>query len=217
MKPFMRLLKRVRLLKRELKIAGINPVLLFLSVTAVFALLSVFGGELLRLSIIGFEVIFPVFAAIAVSEWGKTKADDNFDIIAAQSYSLFRWILCRFTVFFMETTVFALCAMILVWAVRKEMPVTEMLFLYLPTAFFLSTVSALFGICFSEEHAATLACGLLWLSALIARGLLRLPGVAYFYPFIRYAGDRDGAWLVSKAVLCVISLLLWGVIFQKTR
>lgn len=69
------------LIKNELKIIGINPALFLLSIVAVFALLSVFGGDLLYVSYIGFEVIFPVFTSIAVSEWGKMKADDNYDII----------------------------------------------------------------------------------------------------------------------------------------
>lgn len=203
--------------KKELKILGINPVLILLLMTAAFASLSIFGGDLLYLSDIGFEVVFPIFTAIAVSEWGKIKTDDNFEMIAAQSRSLFQWILYRAIVIFAEVAVFALAAMVLVSALRQEMPVSEMLLRYLSPAFFLSTVSVLFGICFSQEHIATLCCGMMWLFVLMARSLLRISGVEYFYLFICYAGDANGIWLVNKVILCAVSLLLWRVIFGICR
>lgn len=202
------------LIKNELKIIGINPALFLLSIVAVFALLSVFGGDLLYVSYIGFEVIFPVFTSIAVSEWGKMKADDNYDIIAAQSHSLFQWVLYRFLAIFAEVAVFALSAMFLVAALRQEMPVLEMCLLYLSPAFFLSTISVLFGMCFSQEHIATLTCGILWLFVLMARSLLRIPGMQYVYLFICFAGDLNGVWLANKAFLLIASLLLWIIIFR---
>ena len=206
----------MRRVKNELKIAGVNPILILASIVAVFAFLSVVGGELLFLSNIGFEVIFPIFTAIAVSEWGRFKSDDNFDIIAAQCRSLSAWIFYRFIAVFGEAAGFAFSAMLLVFAARQEMPLWEMAFLYFPPAFFLSTVSVLFGVCLSQEHAATLFCGMVWLSALMARSLLQIPGVEYVYLFIRYAGDPNGIWLMNKGVLCAASLLLWGVILWKT-
>ncbi len=207
----------MRRIKNELKITGINPVLLFLSVVAVFVLLSVLGGDLLCLSRIGFEVVFPILTSVAVSEWGRTKADDNFDVIAAQSRSFFLWVFYRFIAVFAEAVVFALAAMVLVSALRKEMPVSEMFLLYASPAFFLSTVSMLFGVCFSREHTATLFCGMVWLPALTARGLLRLPGVEYIYLFLRFAGDPNGVWLINKTVLFILSLLLWCVIYLRCR
>lgn len=203
----------MRRLKNELKILGINPVLIWLSAVAVFALLSAFGGDLLQISCMGFEVVFPILTSIAVSEWGKSRADDNFDIIAAQSRSLFRWVLHRFMAVFMEAAAFSISAMLLVWVLRQEMPVSEMLLLYLPPALFLSTVSVLFGVCFSHEHIATLFCGMLWMFVLMARSLVQLPGVQYVYLFIRFTGDQNDVWVANKGILGVLSLLLWGVIY----
>ena len=203
----------MRRLQNELKILGINPFLVWFSVAVVFVLLSVFGGDLLCLSCIVFEVIFPILTSIAVSEGGKIRADDNFDIIAAQSRSLFRWVLFRFMAVFLETAAFALAAMLLVSVLRQEMPVSEMLLLYISPALFLSTVSVLFGVCFSREHIATLFCGLVWLFALMARGLLRLPGVKYFYLFICFAGDQSDVWFINKVILGVLSLLLWCIVY----
>lgn len=203
----------MRRLNFELKIAGINPVLIFLAVTMIFALLAAFTGELLRLSLVGFEVIFPIFTSIGVSEWGRTRADDNYDIIAAQSSSVFRWVLCRFIAVFAEGSMFALISMVLVSALRRDMTVPEMLLLYISPAFFLSTVSVLFGLCISREHISTLFCGMLWLFVLSTRSLLRIRGVKYVYLFIRYAGYAEGSWLVNKAILFAASLFLWCVIY----
>ena len=87
-----------------------------------------------------------------------------------------------------------------------------MLLLYLPTVFFFASVAALVGGLSSQEHLPTLVCGLLWLVALLTRSLLRLPGVEYVYPFLRFAGDQHGVWLWSKAALAGIGLLLWAAL-----
>lgn len=203
----------MRRLKYELKILGINPVLIWFSVVVVFALLSALGGDLLRLSCIGFEVVFPILTSMAVSEWGKSRADNNFDIIVAQSQSLFQWVLYRFTAVFMEAVVAALFTMLLVSVQQREMPVSEMCLLYFSPALFLSTVSVFGGMCFSQEHIATLFCGMLWMFVLMARSLVQLPGVQYFYLFICFAGDQNDVWVVNKGILCVFSLLLWGVVY----
>lgn len=202
----------MRRIRNELRIAGIDPVLLSLAVTAVFILLAAVGGELLNLSVVGFEVMFPIYTSIAVGEWGRIRADENFDLIAAQSVSLFRWVACRFAAVFAETAVFAVAAMLAVSALREEMPVTEMLLLYFPPAFFLSALSVLFGLCCAREHMATLLCGMVWLLTLTARSLLRLPGVEYVYLFLRFAGDENGVWLINRAVLCAGGMLLWLLI-----
>ncbi len=94
---------------------------------------------------------------MAVSEWGKSRDDNNFDVIAAQSHSLFRWILYRFLAVFGEAAVFA---MLPVLVLRQEMLAAEMLLLYLSPALFLLTGSELFGVYFSQEHIATLVYAL---------------------------------------------------------
>ena len=138
----------------------------------------------MNLSCIGFEVVFPIFAAIAIGEWGKTRADDNYDVIAVQSRSMFNWVLMRYIVIFGLTSMFAILDMIAVFLIRKEMPLGELAFTYFPTAFCLTSFGALIGLLYSREHIATLACGIVWLVELMVRGLLRIPGVEYFYLFI---------------------------------
>ncbi len=197
----------------EHKIMGTNPIWISASFVAVLAFLAFFGGELLNLSCIGFEVVIPFFAAIAVGEWGKTKADASFDIIASQSKSLFTWVSARFAAVFSTISIFAFAGMAVVSFARNEMPLGEMFLIYLAPAFFLSTLCLLCGLCSSQEHIATLISGIIWLLAMLTRSLLRFPGVEYVYPFIRYTGDQNGIWLINKAVLLALSLVLWVIIW----
>ncbi len=198
---------------RELKIAGSGFFLISIAFTAALIFLAVTAGDLLDLSSIGFEVIFPFFAAIAIGEWGKTKADDNYDVIAAQCKSLFKWVASRCVAIWGTVSLMAAAAMVAVVLIRGEMSLGELFLTYLPTSFFLSSVSAYIGLRCSQEHAAALVCGTIWLVMLLIRGLLRIPGVEYFYLFIRFAGDLNGVWLVNKAVLFLAGLAIWYAIY----
>lgn len=162
-------------------------------------------------------MLFPFFATIAVGEWGKTRADSNFDIIAAQSGSLFHWILLRYVITFGISSVFAVFCMVFSSALRYELPLWELLIIYFPPAFFLSSLCALFGIYYTGEHIATLACGIVWLIVLLVRSLLRISGVEYIYLFIRYADEQNPVWLWNKIIIAAIGLFLWGVIYLKCK
>lgn len=81
----------IRRATSEIKITGINFFIISAAFTSALIVLSAIAGELLHFYPVSFEVMFPFFATIAVGEWGKTRADSNFDIIAAQSSSLFHW------------------------------------------------------------------------------------------------------------------------------
>ena len=204
-------------LKSELKIAGSNLYLISAVFVVAFIFLAWFGGDLLNLSILGFEVIFPFFAAIAVGEWGKTRADENYGVIAAQSKSLFGWVITRYAAIMGTVCVFAVVALTAVTLIRSEMPVWEVFLIFFPTAFFLSSISAFVGVCHSQDHIATLVCGVFWLISLMVRSLLRLPGIQYIYLFIRFAEDPNGIWITKKAILCFFGLLLWGMTFLKCK
>lgn len=204
-------------IKNELKIMGINPILIFSALTVVFALLAVLSGDLLNLSCIGFEVIFPFFAAIAVGEWGKTRADDNYDMIAAQGRSLFVWVFSRFAAAFTTVSLFAVLNMGIVSRIRNEMPLWEMAFMYFAPALFLATLAMLLNLYFTQEHISTLICGVVWLVTMLIKSLLRLPGVEYVYLFIRYAGDQNGVWLANKIILLIICGIIWAGIYLTCR
>lgn len=204
-------------IRSEIKVFGIN----FFIVSAVFAIilivLSILAGELLDFFPVSFEVIFPFFAAIVVGEWGKTRADNNFDIIAAQSTSLFKWVLFRYIAAFGTASIFAILSMAGSSIIRYELPMQELVAVYFPPAFFLSSLCALFGVICKQEHIATLICGTLWLVILLTRSLLRFPGIEYVYLFIRFAGDQNNIWLYNKVIIAVIGVLLWGLIYLKCK
>lgn len=207
----------IQKLKNEIKNAGSNLYTISAALVAALILFAIFAGDLLDLSSLGFEVIFPFFTAIAIGEWGKTKADDNYDVIAAQSKSVFRWVTLRYIAIMGMVSLFAVVGLIAASFIRNEMPVWELLLTYFPTALCLSSLSLLIGVRYSQEHIATLVCGVVWLVGLMARSLLRLPFVEYIYPFIRFAGDPGGIWLVNKAVLCAVSFLLWCMIYRTCK
>ncbi len=204
-------------LKNELKIAGSNLYIISIALVTVLILFAIFAGDLLDLSSLSFEVIFPFFAAIAIGEWGKTRADDNYDVITAQSKSVFQWVMLRYIAIMGMVSLFAVVGLIAVSFIRNEMPIWELLLTYFPTALCLSSLSLFIGVRYSQEHIATLVCGVVWLVGLMANSLLRLPFVEYIYPFIRFAGNPDGIWLVNKAVLCTVSFLLWYMIYWTCK
>ena len=198
----------MRRLLLELKIAGINFPLVTAALSLALVLFAALAGELLDFAPIAFEVVFPLYAAIAVGEWSRFRSDAAFEAIAAQSPALFPWMLWRFFAVFVTVSLFAFATMLAAVCVRPGLAWGEMFLLYLPTAFFWASVAGLSP----QEHLPTLVCGLLWLVALLTRSLLRLPGVEYVYPFLRFAGDQHGVCLWSKAALAGIGLLLWAAL-----
>lgn len=203
--------------KSEIKIIGMNFFIISAAFTSALIVLSAISGELLHFYPISFEVLLPFFATIAVGEWGKTRADINFDIIAAQSSSLFHWVLLRYVITFGISSLFAVFCMVFSSAFRYELPLWELLIIYFPPAFFLSSLCALFGIYYSGEHIAILACGIIWLIVLLTRSLLRISGVEYIYLFIRYADEQNPVWLWNKCIVTTIGMLLWGIIYLRCK
>ncbi len=201
----------------EIKICGINFFLVSAAFTAALILFAAIAGELLDFYPVSFEVLFPFYAAIAAGEWGKTRADSNFDIIAAQSKSLFQWVLLRFATVFGIVSLFAVFGMAASSAMRYELPLAELLVMYFPPAFFLSSLCALSGILCRQEHAAAAVCGLVWLITLLTRSLLRHPGFAFIYLFIRFAGDPNQIWLWNKGIVTAAGLFLWVLLYRKCR
>ena len=166
--------------------------------------LAAAAGDQIDFAAVAFEVGFPLFAAIAAGEWGKTRADANFCAIAAQSRALLPWVAGRYAAAFVPTMALAgLCMAGAGWLRPGEIA-ADWIWACLSTSFFFSSLNAWIG-------------GLLWLAALLARGLLRLPGVECVYPFLRFAGDPNGIWLRNKAALAAAGALLWASIAWRCR
>ncbi|MBS5586153.1 MAG: hypothetical protein KHX36_08035, partial [Clostridiales bacterium] len=100
---------------------------------------------------------------------------------------------------------------------RYELPLGELLAIYFPPAFFLSSLCALLGLLCRQEHIATLVCGVVWLVLLFTRSLLRFPGLEYIYLFIRFAGDQNNIWLWNKGIVSLAGLLLWSGIYWACK
>lgn len=200
----------------ELKIAGINFFLVTAAVSLALLIFAAVAGPLLDFAPIAFEVLLPFYAAIAVGEWGRTRADSSFEAIAAQSRSRFFWTLCRSASVLTVVSLFAVTTMALAVLIR-QLPFPTLLALYFPTAFFFSSLAVLVGSVSPQEHTATLVCGLFWLIALLTRSLLRLPGVEFVYPFLCFAGDVHGVWLWNKAIQTVMGAALWVAAWAYCR
>lgn len=201
-------------LRNEWKLLDSGLYLLSGALVLLLAVLALFAGELLNVSRVGFEVIFPFFAAVAIGEWGKIRADDNIDLIAAQCESAFSWAAIRYAAVMSIVNLFAAAGMLLICLIRGEMPFSEMLISYFPAAFLLSSLSILTDVLFAREHLAATVCGILWLAELMLQSLLRFPLVQYFYLFAGFAGIRGEVWLVNKGVLCAIGVVIWcGIYF----
>ena len=146
----------MRRLLLELKIAGINFQLVTAALSLALVLFAALAGELLDFAHIAFEVVFPLYAAIAVGEWARFRSDAAFEAIAAQSPARFPWMLCRFFAVFVTVSLFAFATTLAAVCVRPGLAWGEMFLLYLPTAFFLASVAALVGGLSSQEHLPTL-------------------------------------------------------------
>ncbi|MFR8125598.1 MAG: hypothetical protein ACLU8J_01410 [Acutalibacter sp.] len=117
----------MRRLLLELKIAGINFPLVTAALSLALVLFAALAGELLDFAPIAFEVVFPLYAAIAVGEWSRFRSDAAFEAIAAQSPARFPWMLWRFFPVFATVSLFALAAMLAAAWVRPGLAWGEML------------------------------------------------------------------------------------------
>ena len=75
----------MRRLLLELKIAGINFPLVTAALSLALVLFAALAGELLDFAPIAFEVVFPLYAAIAVGEWARFRSDAAFEAINAMT------------------------------------------------------------------------------------------------------------------------------------
>ena len=149
--------------KLEAKIVGINPLWISALLTAAFLIVCATGGDNVNWGYLGFEVIFPFYTAIAVGEWCRTRADQMFDVISAQGKSIFLWIVRRFLLLFVTVTIFAVIGILGTVIITKTASVGELLLIFLPTAFFLSSVCIVLSLLSSVPHIPTMAAGVIWL------------------------------------------------------
>lgn len=207
----------IKAIKSECKIIECNFYLITVGLAVLLLILSLVAGKLVNLSYMAFEILFPLYTAIAIGEWGKMRTDENYDVIAAQSKSLYKWVTARFIAIFGIVSVLAVISMIFISHIRGEVPFCELLLIYFSTAFFLSSISVLIALCSTTQHMATLICGMIWLIALMTSSLLRFTGVEYVYLFIRYADDMNDIWIWNKVTLFTIGIIFWVIVYIKCK
>lgn len=199
-------------IKYESKIMGINLYWISAFLVGVFILVCFTGGNLVNWGFLGFEVLFPFYIAIAVGEWGKTRSDPTFEIIAAQTKSLFRWTLNRYLYLFVVISAFVIIGMLVVQT-SISVPFGELLFVYLSTAFFLSSLAMCCSFLSRSAYTATAVCGIVWIFTLLVTALLRIPFVQYIYLFIRFAAEENTIWILNKCILIIASIGMWAAIW----
>jgi len=203
----------VALINLERKIAGGNILWITILVLISYIVICITGGELIDWVYLGFEVMLPFYTAIAVSEWVRTKSDPLLEIIIVHARSLFLWVLGRFIYIFGITTTLSVIGMMALRAVTLEFSLSEVLFVYLSTAFFISSLGVLSSFFSRQAHAATAVCGTIWLFSLLVKSLVRFPAVAHVYLFIRFAEPDNPVWVVNKVVLLLLGIVMWLIIW----
>lgn len=201
------------MMKYEIKIIGINPLWISALLVGTFLVVCAAGGDNINWGYLGFEVIFPFYTAIMIGEWCKTRTDPMFDMISSQVYSLFGWVVRRFALLFGSAFIFAFMGMIGVSLIRLDNSIFEMICVFLPTAFLLSSACVFISLLSDISHIPTMTVGVVWLFSIMAMSLLCFPPVQYFYLFVRYAGISSPLWIVNKIILLSIGILLWIGIF----
>lgn len=98
-------------IRYEQKIVSNNIFWISAAFVVILSVLAYIAGDLINIGYLCFEVIFPFFAVIGVCEWCKTRSSPMFDIISAQSKSIFRWTLRRYVYVFGIISAFAIVGM----------------------------------------------------------------------------------------------------------
>lgn len=197
----------------EHKIIGINIYWISTLIVGMFFIVFIMGGNLVNWHYLGFEILFPFYTAIGVTQWCKTRSDEIFDLIKAQSKSLFKWMLVRYTFIFCVISAFVISAMFIIQMIKPSVTLIELFIVYISTAFSLSSFGLLCSLVFKSQYTSTALCGVFWLSSLLAKSMIRYKFFSYFYLFIRFADTQNSIWFINKFLLVAMGIGLWIIIY----
>lgn len=205
-------------IKIEAHIAGVNLIWISVLLVVSLSVLCTVGGDLVALSFVSYEVVYPFYAAIAVVEWAKIRTDPIFDVVAAQSGSLFLWIVIRFACMFCVVSGIAAFGIFGAHALRGEAGLWELMWVYVTTALFFASLGTLVSLISRIEHLSTALTGVVWLFFMVARAIVETSPIArYYYPFMRLVIPADSIWMLNKLLLLALSGLFWAVIWLVCR
>lgn len=200
-------------IKFEREIIGFNLYWISILVVGVFLILRSMGGNLINWNTLGFEVVFPFYAAIMIGECVKTRSDPMFEVFEAQNRSLFRWIFMRYLYTFVIVGVLVVIGMIVNQAMDSAFSLDKFLFVYLSTSFFLSSLAVLCSMFTKSSHTAVAVCGIYWLFSMLTKSLLRISFVPYVYLFIYFADESSSILFLNKCILTVIGIVMWLIVW----
>lgn len=204
-------------MKYEIKIIGINPLWISTLLIGAFLTVCATGGDNVNWGYLGFEVIFPFYMAVVIGEWCKTRTDPMFDGISVSGKSLFGWIVRRFILLFGAISVFAIIGILGLSTIKHDVSIAHLIFAFLPTAFFLSSVCVFISLLSNASHIPTMAAGVIWLFSIMTMSLLRFTPIQYFYLFPRYAGINSPLWIINKSILFIAGVVLWLGVYVFCR
>lgn len=204
---------KVSNIKFERKIIGFNLYWISILVVGTFLLLRSMGGNLINWNTLGFEVVFPFYTAIMTGECVKTRSDPMFEVLEAQSRSLFRWVFMRYLYTFLITGILVVIGMLVNQAMDSAFAFGKLLFIYLTTAFLLSSLAVLCSMFTSSSHAAAAVCGIYWLFSMLARSLMNISFVPYVYLFICFADENSPIWVLNKCILTATGIVMWLIVW----
>lgn len=201
----------------ERKRCGVNITLITATVLIAFIAFCMLDGDLVSWPLLGFEVIFPFLIAILVCEWVQTLSDPMIDVVIVHSKSLFRWVLGRYLVVVGISGVMCIICMLGLWIYILNFSLMEMVFIFIVTTFFFTSIGMLSSFLSKQPHAPSAVCGIIWLMTLIAKSMIRFRVVAYMYPLLRFADQDTKIWIVNKMILLAVSICLWLLIYYICR
>ena len=162
-------------LKIESKKCGVNILLITSAVLIAFTVLCITGGDLVNLSLLGFEIICPFLIALLVSEWVQTLSDPMIDVVIVHSKSLFAWVVGKF--FVVAGISGALCIVCMLWLRLwvLDFLLIQTLFIFAVTTMFFTSIGVFSSFLSKQPHVPAAVCGIIWLLALMVNSLIRFP------------------------------------------
>ncbi len=202
-------------IRLEQKIVGSQLVWITLAVLTCFLVLCSIGGDLVNWAYLGFEIIMPFCVTIMVCEWVRTLSDPIIDMIIVHSRFLFGWLVKRFLAVFGLTSMLCVIGMVFMRIALYEFSLIKLLLVFFGTTFFLSSLGVLSSFFSRQRHISTSVCATFILFCLIVHDLVRIPFIAYIYPFILAINNNTTIWRLNKVILMCLGFVMWVLIYIR--
>jgi hypothetical protein len=188
------------------------------SVLLVIVIGSFFAGDLVDYSALSFELIYPLFTAVAVGEWCPVRRDDAIDIIGAQTTSLRHFVTIRFLVVYTAVILPSIPAILSVVRIRSESGFSHSPLMCLAPSFFLSVLALAVNTFNFENHTSSMIVGLFWMTILVTRNFIierELHWIDLFYVF--NGGWNRDEFIINRSLFILTGVVIFGWIWFRIR